>query len=41
MGNLGLNSELSKVEVLALGAWPMGGEDTWVSACGLSIKLDG
>ena len=41
MGGLCFGTEFCKVEVLTLGAWPVAGEDAGVSACGLSIKLDG
>jgi len=38
---LGVGSQFSKVEVLAARSWPVAWEDTGVSVCGLSIKLDG
>ena len=34
-------AEFRKVEVLPSGSRPVACEDTWVGACGLSIKLDG
>ena len=41
VGGLCFGAEFRKVEVLASGSRPVGGKDAGVSACGLSIKLDG
>jgi len=38
---LGFSSQLSKVEILALGSRPVAWEDLGIGMCGLSIKLDG
>jgi len=37
---LGFHPQFGKVEVLAMGAWPVAQEDAGVGVCGLSIKLD-
>ena len=36
-----LGAQLSEVEVFPTRAWPIAWEDSGISACGLSIKLDG
>ena len=36
-----LSAEFGKVEVLSLQTWPIACENAGISACGLSIKLNG